>query len=388
MASFMDFLKGIGGAISSDVQQSHGGFGNFVEGLAQGVQDKFTGVTPQQREELRLRRQEAEQEALDEQVRIREQAKRDEATHSFRTQSLEDRDLDRELRDKSHEETLAFRKAQMEAQSIRDAEAIMRRQAEREADKTFRTTEREAAERFRADEARKGEAFREEMREKAVAAANVFQPTVKYADVAFSKLTGEPLPKDEANRRFAEVAQAEFEAWQHRNSLSSGVPVPDDPISKAEAVRDEGVANATEDAQEPGADQNEVDEAEARKNDAIADFDRFFGGDSGAGLQTHEPGDRALFGATAGGGSPDPAFIEQDVSEQGIQQKAQEEIAEFRALVTRVAEDDGDAAVQLGEIVSPENIRAFKLLAEDYGPEALNQLRLIYRQTLKTDPPF
>jgi hypothetical protein len=394
MASFMDFLKSIGGAVSNDLQQSHGGVGNFIEGLAGGVQDKFTGVTPQQREQIRLRQQAMEERQRQQEIEFEAQQKRDAETRRFREASLNDRDEDRALRAATAQDTKLYRNAQAEARAKENAERILQRQEELKDQNEFRTSLQEDAQAHRTQEREANEEFRQRQEaERAKAAANTFTPTVKYSDFMMNKLTQTPRPPEEVNKLYTEAIEAEERAWKLRRAQSESTARFGAGFSQHEqneAVRDEEVQLATDAAQEPGADQNEIDEAEARKNKAIADYEATFGqGQTGAGFSTHESGDRQLFGATAGGGSAEPALIEQDVSDQGRQQDAQGEIAQFRELVLRVAEgNDGEAALQLGDMTSPENLRAFKLFGEEYGPEALNQLRLIYRQELGTDAPF
>lgn len=426
MGSFLDFFKSIGSGlgqagqkigsgfgqagqkigsgfakagkyIDKDIKKDYGSWANFIEGMAGGVTDKLTGVTPEERFRMDMDTRKAQEDFQNQQEQIDIQRQGQESLEKFREASIVDNQETMEFRRQQAQNADAFRELtaarsqdaaldarnaqsqrdeeQREFQMMRDAEAVKNRIADREDTQAYNAAESEKEREFR----------------QAQASTPVFKPTVKYSDFT-TGLGGRPVPAEEAQKRYREAAEAEFKEWQHRYSNEGGGT--GDPEVDLLAARDENVANAQADAEEPGAYQSEIDEAESEKNAAIAEFeelrksgtlDRFNGG--GSSLQTHGSG--GPFGTDSDGkGAGGPALIEQSFSEADKQVKAREKVTEFRGIVDRVAKGDADAARQLGEIMSPEQIRGFTQLAEEYGPEMVQQLRQIYEQELHSAPPF
>lgn len=389
----LDFFK-------KDFQQSHGGFGNFVEGMLGGIQDKFAGITPQQRFQMELQRRQQEEDERNKAAEMQQERERQAALERYRNAMLEDSDQNRALREvemfkqefaseQERKQRLQQHLETMEYNRIQDALKSEAEIADRE-DEQAHDIE---LERLR----QKG---RFDLAAEKADTAETFKPSVKFNDF-MTKTVGiqeVPVPLEEAQANYEKALRAEREVWE----ATRGEQVDEieqqtgpNPILdriRAQIKKDQNVADATQEREDPQNDQNEYDEAETKRLNAIADFERYqqtLGrfNETGAGLSTHGSG--GLEGRTTSReSSSSPALVEQDYTEANKSELQRREISQFRQLIEAVAQGDGDAAKQLEEMTGPGRREGFAQFEQEYGPEALDQLRQIYRQSLKSDPPF
>jgi hypothetical protein len=388
MASIMDFLKNLGGGIQNNLNQSHGGVGNFVGGIAQGIQDKFTGVTPQQRWQMSEQQRQFEEEQIrkDREQTFREKQQAD--LERTRFEQNMDRDEDRAIRisgqqgvQARHEETLAERAAAADLLHERSTQATEESQA-------FEVEDREDRQSFEAEQNRLKRENEFEKRQAKEEAANSYKPSKKPEDFRYPPgLEGfeeAALSDEEMWEKYAEFVERDKESHKKlKEFLANDGDLSQATISNIH--RDQEVDDAKDEEERPGASQEEQDEARERRLAAIADFERF--NEGRAGFSAHGSGE-ALVGSSAGSSSSAPALIEQDVTPADKQVNSRQEVAQFSQLLDQVAQGDPAAAEQLGEITSPGKARGFRQLEEEYGPEVIQQLRRLYKEKLGIDPPF
>ena len=408
MSSFADFFKSIGGAIQNDVNQSHGGFKNFAEGMLGGVQDKFNNITPQQRFQMDMAEKRQEDEEAERKFQEEFENRKQSNLEQFHRLSLEGRAETRDIRQQQFETSEANKFAaaglkneqSVEASGIAQENRLSLQDDSQAHDEKQNRLDRELRTSQAADKAK---ALSE--------LANSFSPKamgLNFQDYAVDQ-DGELRSPEEHRAAWkeakdsAKVAHTEGRQQLLDEAEAAAAPLFGDDRDafgpegsegrlqfeakmardRAKLKRDEGVADATTAAEEPGADFNEIEEAEADKISSIADFERQF---SGSAEETRFGGSGDS--AASGDSSAEPALIEQSSAEENKAEDSRGEIAQFRQLMDDVLGGDGDAATKLNDITSGDNLENFTSFGEIYGEEALDQLRHIYRQKMGADAPF
>jgi hypothetical protein len=348
-----------------------GGFGNFIENIATGVQDKFSGVTPQERfvRELKALQEEQARREREQDVAFRESSHADQ--QAFRESSLDLMGERNERMRETAESNLAFRE-----------EEARRRAAQREAEEFQRVQDELKADAQRAED---------------IAETRNLQEDRQAHAIALAERKDRDDPDGEQERQRFELLKeftdsttgVDEEGYKKALELAGLTPGAEpDAIQGAEAEKIFAAARAEiakRTQEDPNVSEAERGEAAIDEINAQADGERQLR-ERGGGLTLQRQDD---VGVVHGGeeGAPNEGPPTMGLEIQRTTQAADDAQAERDAMAEFTQAVRAAAAGEEGEAL--QGLLANNWAAiEQENPEFVARARQIYEETLKSKAPF
>ena len=319
----------------------------FLRGGLQGVQDKFTGISPEERFQIELNKlknqQSRKDRASDEEFRAESQSD----TRDFRNESLRLNEEGINLRRENHENNRADRNAQFEALEKQREDDLKRRAFEREQDMLLRVIEKGREEKARIDDREDRQRHDFELEKERLEGRKALLPAGK---------------SEEGDINLQDL-------FEKLSTVEGSIVDPEDFEGALSTLRGAAKSDSDEHARLAGVEDSN-NSSQQERDDAAAE--RIGLSDRGGEPSAENGGPPAV-------GLEDRENVAPDADKAEMVQSA---MAEFEQAVQLAAEQqDGSALENILNGLDPERLEA-------EFPGLLDQMRAMYQNSLRAGAPF